>query len=234
MRICETRSSDLNTEHERLSYWDHYYQEHATVSIPSQFAVFLCDFLQPAQNVMEFGCGDGRDSFFLASHGYTLLGLDASEQAIAACRQKLARQVNVRADFHQLHVRADWSAEQIISKARELRKLVDSAKPTAIYARFFLHVITEQEEIAFLRLVKETIAGGVCAVEFRTHRDSLLKKETSPHYRRYLDPLGFHARAAATGLEPVYFTEGFGLAKYKTDDAHVARFVLRERAGDKP
>ena len=71
------------TEDGRLSYWDHYYEGRASASIPSQFAVFLCDYLQPTQNVIEFGCGNGRDSFFFASQGYRLLGLDASGQAIA-------------------------------------------------------------------------------------------------------------------------------------------------------
>lgn len=222
--------SHLKPDDERLSHWDSFYKAHGAPSIPSQFAVFVCDFLQPAQNIVEFGCGDGRDSFFFASQGYKIVGLDASEQAIALCRNELAQKNALPAEFQQLRIRPDWTGEQIEAAANALKnKLGAARKPTAIYARFFLHAICEDEELAFLRLVRELVPDGFCAVEFRTHRDFYLKKETSPHYRRYIDPLEFHARAAQAGLEPVYFIEGFGYAKYKADDAHVARFVLRER-----
>lgn len=220
---------DLRDENERVDYWDRFYRGRGKPSIPSQFAVFVCDYLQPGQNVIEFGCGDGRDSFFLAAEGYRILGLDASGQAISTCRERLAQQKELAADFLRLCVSADWTAEQIDGAARDLKQRFDPRKPTAIYARFFLHAISEQEEIAFLKLVRALLSDGLCAVEFRTHRDFYLKKETSPHYRRYIDPLDFHARAHASGLEPMYFIEGFGYAKYKGDDAHVARFVLKEK-----
>ena len=218
----------MNAANERLDYWDGYYERRPTVSIPSQFAVFVCDYLQPGQNVIEFGCGDGRDSLFFASQGYRVLGVDASAEAISLSRDQRERRHGAAAEFRQLRVRGDWSASAVTGVAAELRELLDPCQPTAVYARFFLHAITDEEEVAFLRLVKELLSGGLCAVEFRTRRDSSLKKETSAHYRRYIDPLCFHAEAAASGLEPVYFVEGFGYAKRKGDDAHVARFVLRE------
>lgn len=221
---------NMKPEDERLSHWDSYYKRRGAPSIPSQFAVFVCDYLQPEQNILEFGCGDGRDSFFFASQGYRIIGLDASEQAIALCRDKLAQRKALPAQFQQLRIRADWTTQEIGTVARALKnELGDALQPTAVYARFFLHAIIEEEELAFLKLVRELAPGGFCAVEFRTHRDFYLRKETSPHYRRYIDPLEFHGRAAQAGLEPVYFTEGFGFAKYKNDDAHVARFVLGKR-----
>lgn len=221
----------MKPQDDRLTYWDTYYSTRGAPSIPSQFAVFVCDFLQPAQNVIEFGCGDGRDSFFFASQGYRTIGLDASEQAIALCRGKLARQNAASAGFEQLRVSAEWGETETHAAAKSLMDKLAPDQPTAVYARFFLHAISEEEELAFLRLVVKLLPGGLCAVEFRTHRDYYLKKETSPHYRRYIDPLAFHARAAQAGLEPVYFVEGFGFAKYKSDDAHVARCVLRKPPG---
>lgn len=220
----------MKPEDERLTHWDSFYKTRGAPSIPSQFAVFTCDYLQPGQNIFEFGCGDGRDSFFLAAQGYRVVGIDASEQAVALCRNRLAQNKSFGAEFQQLQIRADWTGEQIADAARALREKVgETSKPTAVYARFFLHAITEEEELAFLKLARALAPEGLCAVEFRTHRDFPLKKETSPHYRRYIDPLAFHVRAAQAGLEPAYFIEGFGFAKYKTDDAHVARFVLGKR-----
>ena len=222
-----SHAKNMKPQDDRLTYWNTYYRTRGAPSIPSQFAIFVCDYLQPAQNVIEFGCGDGRDSFFFASQGYRTIGLDASEQAIALCRAKLAGQSLPCAHFDQLRVDADWRDDDAQTAAELLTSKLAPGQPTAVYARFFLHAITEEEEMAFLKLIAKLVPGGVCAVEFRTHRDFYLKKETSPHYRRYIDPLGFHVRAAQAGLAPVYFVEGFGFAKYNQDDAHVARFVLK-------
>ena len=52
-------------------------------------------------------------------------------------------------------------------------------------------------------------------------------KETAAHYRRFIDPLNFLTSALARGFELHYFVEGFGYAKYNSDDAHVARVILR-------
>ena len=90
--------------------------------------------------------------------------------------------------------------------------------------------ITEEEEVFLFDVVNEILVGreGCVALEFRTDRDKSQPKETDTHFRRYVSPVHFFARARENGFEVEYFVEGFGFAKYKQDDAHVARFLLNK------
>ena len=53
-----------------------------------------------------------------------------------------------------------------------------------------------------------------------------LKKETSDHYRRYIVPTDLINKALKIGFDLSYLVEGFGFAKYRSDDAYVARVIF--------
>ena len=72
-----------------------------------------------------------------------------------------------------------------------------------------------------------TSPGDVLAVEYRTIRDQVGAKETETHFRRFVLPATFQARALERGFEVTYAVEGFGFAKYRHDDAYVARTLFR-------
>jgi hypothetical protein len=81
-------------------------------------------------------------------------------------------------------------------------------------------------ELAFLDLLSKILKSGEkIAFEFRTKRDELLKKTTSSHYRRYIDPVSVIEYLINSKFEILYFVEGFGFAKLKQDDAHVCRIL---------
>src|SRR5450759_1226212 len=75
------------TEHEAhesdQAYWDQYYSNLTAVTrpLPSPFGVFVAGELQSPHRVVDFGCGDGRDSLLFSSHGHRVIGVDASHQA---------------------------------------------------------------------------------------------------------------------------------------------------------
>lgn len=96
-----------------------------------------------------------------------------------------------------------------------------------LYGRSFLHAITECAEDNLLNVMKRLAnkTGRIC-FEFRTERDVHLFKVTGPHYRRFIDPLSIIERFAKLGLRTSYFCEGNGFAKYKNDDAYVARLIV--------
>jgi hypothetical protein len=52
---------------------------------------------------------------------------------------------------------------------------------------------------------------------------------TQQHYRRFVSPATFQARALGRGFEVVYAVEGFGFAKYRLDDAYEARAIFVRR-----
>jgi SAM-dependent methyltransferase len=212
---CVARESD------RRGYWDEYYASRASAKrpLPSQFAAFVASELTETHRIIELGCGGGRDSFFFASFGHAVTGVDASEAAVTGCRT-LAEQLGEPAQFVCARIDDPDLAEQ----------LKGTEGPLAIYARFFLHAITDDEEGALIGLAAElTAPGDLFALEYRTVRDASGAKVTAEHYRRFVAPPTFEARALAAGFDVRYAVEGFGFAKYREDDAYVAREILVRR-----
>jgi len=210
------------------AYWDHYYEDRSDRHpvVPSQFAAFVASEIgTSARNVVDLGCGNGRDTLFFASLGYRTVGIDASETAISLCE--------ARADAGSADVRERVTFTRAALPSPELDAALaafPTGDPVVVYARFFLHAIEEEVEAAVLDALRSTPASvTTVAVEFRTHRDRGQAKHTPDHFRRFMDPADFLHRASRSGFRPTYAVDGFGYAKHATDDAHVAR-VLLERA----
>jgi SAM-dependent methyltransferase len=205
-------------------YWNDFYgsDEARRLLIPSQFGAFVAGEIQGREIVFDLGCGTGRDALFLSSIGHAVFGFDASQQAIERCSAE-AKRAGVPATFECLPVGSEVLA-------RRLADVLAAAPEGGVlmYTRFFLHAITEEVEDALLDLVQGLDAGRRVrmAAEFRTHRDANLPKATSTHYRRYIDPMKFMAKLSRRGLRVDYFVDGFGFAKYRDDDAHVARLII--------
>lgn len=197
-------------------YWDDYYARVGGPGLPSQFATFVAGELDRPHRVVEFGCGNGRDAMFFAAQGHQVVGIDGAPSAIRNC-QETARALGREATFVVAHVEDPGLVGAVPA----------SDRPTLVYARFFLHAITEQEQHAFLRCAHRlTHPGDLMAVEFRTTRDRTGTKVTGRHYRRFIEPAVFQLDAFERGFRTTYAVEGFGFAKYKQDDAHVARCLL--------
>lgn len=205
------------------SYWNSYYSGgNKKPSLPSQFAAFIAGEIRNEQigTIIDIGCGNGRDAIFFARHGFPVLGLDASEEAITFCKTQ-AKELN--ASF----LVSDINDQSLPT---QLEQIIPSDNLPFLYSRFFLHAIDEDAEKSFIQL-----AAKICpknarfALEFRTTRDRQQPKETDAHYRRYIEPLDFVANAIASGFSLEYFVEGFGFAKFGADDAYVARVILRKK-----
>jgi SAM-dependent methyltransferase len=207
------------------AYWNKYYvgrTDSATV-VPSQFAAFVAGEIgTSARNIVDLGCGNGRDTMFFANLGYLAVGVDASESAIALCQ--------ARADAGPPDARGRVTFAQAALPSPGLDTAlaaVSIGDPIVVYARFFLHAIEEAVEESLLRAIRSSGASvSAVAVEFRTHRDREQAKSTPAHFRRFIEPADFLRRATRSGFRPTYFVEGFGYAKHAADDAHVARVLL--------
>lgn len=205
---------------DRSEYWNSYYDAcRSRRHTPSQFAVFVDGELTGPHRIIDIGCGTGRDSIYFAQVGHDVVGVDASEAAVRGCRA-VVDEFSLCAEFVESSILSDNLAARLAS----------DRGPTVIYARFFLHAVTEEEEGAFLRLAARlTRPGDILAVEYRTVRDSSGAKVTGTHYRRFIRPSEFQANAIKSGFDVTYAVEGFGYAKYGPDDAYVARDLLRRR-----
>lgn len=208
------------------AYWDSYYAQRGDGRRmpPSQFSVFVAgEMPQGVDTVVDIGCGDGRDSFLFLSAGYEVVAIDASAVAVEVCRDWLANRHEARASqaqFAQVPIGPGTGAR--------LDKMLEQADAIVVYARFFLHAVdekAEQELFAALEVLRHKVA--LVAFEFRTDRDKQQTKATPDHYRRFITPTDVVQRAVLAGYELEYFVEGFGMAKFRNDDAHVARILLR-------
>jgi cyclopropane fatty-acyl-phospholipid synthase-like methyltransferase len=205
---------------DRSEYWNSYYDAPKSARrTPSQFAVFVDGELSGTHRIIDIGCGTGRDSIYFAQVGHDVVGVDASEAAVRGCRS-MTDELGLRAKFIESSILSDDLAE----------RLAGNRGPTVVYARFFLHAVTGEEEAAFLHLAAGlTQCGDILAVEYRTVRDRSGAKVTGAHYRRFIRPSEFQANAIECGFDVTYAVEGFGYAKYGSDDAYVARDLLRRR-----
>lgn len=200
-----------------MPHWDDYYATRSAPKIPSQFCVFVANEFPDATTVIDAGCGNGRDSEAFANFGYRVFAFDGSPEAVESCR---ARKIPNAEFFH-----GDASSEDIWQTLAD--QTADHAGQLVIYARFFLHAIDEAAEKAMLENLKPLLDRGnaVFCVECRTSRDQGSTKVTPDHYRRFVDSAKFYSRLGKLGLKILYAVEGYGMAKYGDDDAHVFRVI---------
>lgn len=213
-------------ERERSQYWETVYSAMSFDRLPppSQFAAFVTQEAAEAGLIIEFGCGTGRDSLFFARQGLPVIAIDSAEAAVSKCREKAEQYGLENVKF--LHgVVGDPALKAVLDEYIPSKRDFS----VMIYARFFLHAITDAEESALLEaLAALAKPGDRCAFEYRTTRDAALTKVTAGHYRRFVDPIYLYAKAAKFGFAVDYAVEGFGFAKFKEDDAYVARCILRK------
>jgi SAM-dependent methyltransferase len=203
-----------------IEYWEDYYSKRPANAEPSQFARFIASRFPDRKNIVDVGCGNGRDSFFFASSGCEVLGVDASATAIRICENRRHMSAG-KCSFHMLDVGRENLRDILVSRQ------FDPAQ-TLIYARFFLHAISERSEHAFLASVAPVIGSGArLCVEFRTAEDASLFKVENAHYRRFIDPQLFLAKCEDFRMQSEFFCVGKGLAPYGAEDPVIARMVLK-------
>ncbi len=207
----------------RQGYWSSFYAAESAgnkLMPPSQFAAFVAPEIESECALFDIGCGNGRDSLFFAELGFKVVALDASEVAIKFAKNKSEERGLKNIQFLQ---------EDITSPA--LRKSISQlgGKTACVYSRFFLHAITEREQVQFFNSLADTLLPGHrVAFEYRVTADQAIEKEAPPHYRRYQDSADVNAQLEARGFKALYLVEGQGFAKYKTEDAIVARCLFEK------
>ena len=205
------------------AHWENFYASKAAPEHPSQFAAFALGECAP-RAVVDFGCGNGRDSLFFGRQGISCISVDSSGAAVQHCRSRAEEQGLKHVNFIESCVQEPELGQEIV---RSLRN-IGAEPPVMCYARFFIHAIDEDSEMMLLEHVACILSnfdGKFCA-EFRSTRDKSLEKATAEHFRRFVDVPAFIGRTHAQGFRCSYLVEGFGMAKFKNDDAYVVRVVL--------
>ena len=191
---------------ERLEYWNKYYDKRKYPDNPSDFAKFCLEYLDHWKEVtlLDIGCGNGRDSYFFAYNGLNVIGVDNSDIV-----QSLKVRDNVK--FFQSDVSS-----------------LANQKVDYVYARFFLHAITQEEEDILFKWIAENLnKGGLFLSESRTINDELYNKP-SDHYRRFLDKDALVKRLEGHGFKINYVKEDTGFAPLYNEDPKLVRIVAEK------
>lgn len=206
-------------------YWNSYYRTGQVPELPSQFALFVANELATGElpsgmAILDVGCGNGRDAVFLAQLGHSVVGLDQSEDAIAVCRQRV-RQLGPQGADRAVFYSGPADSDCLDQAAQH------NAGPLLVYSRFFFHAVTAESEADIVRRLAGQLKqrGGALATEFRTLADASGPRETGAHYRRYIDPVEFQAGLEQAGLRVTWQAAGRGMAKFRKDDAEIARLI---------
>ena len=70
-----------------INHWNEYYKKDGIPSYPSPFAKYVANQLNGEQNILEIGCGNGRDAKFFSAQGHNVTGIDRSNEAIDLCKK---------------------------------------------------------------------------------------------------------------------------------------------------
>ena len=211
-------------------YWSRFYA-YAHTTLPSPFAASVAIELTEPRYVVDLGCGNGRDSLFFAALGHRVVGLDFSGKAIGDNRKRADEKSADDVDFQRVDIAEPKALAGVLTRIEDAAVREGDARRAcvAIYARFFFHAISEEEEDLVLTTLARCLrSGATCYFEFRTERDAEGEKRFGSHYRRFINIDKFVAKATiGRPFECFYQVEGQGMAKYFEEDPFVGRVFLR-------
>lgn len=204
-------------------YWRQFYRSNK-IEGGSEFAQFVARKLRPGSTVLEFGCGTGHDSIYLAQHGHTVIAADPAPEAIDRAREASLDPDNP--SFEVLDVSQRTDLEQFLAG---LNKPALASGNLTVYLRFFLHSVTEAVEDALFETLASTLRDGFTLfAEFRTPEDRHLDKVYGEHFRRYIDERQLSDKLKRTwGFRIDHLEAGRGLSPYQGEDPHLARLIAR-------
>lgn len=201
--------------------WNKFYEKFK-FSIPSQFCVLTAIELNAEDVLIDLGCGNGRDSlYFLINQNILTYGVDQSEAAIKSI-------IESDSALHKNFFNFDLTIES--SWIDLFSKIPRGSKRLIFYSRFFNHSLTEEEENTLIKmLMKYSKSGDKCYFEFRVDEDKSRTHIFGEHFRRFQSSTAFIEKFSHTPFELEYFIEGRGMAKFKSEDPFVGRFIFTNK-----
>ena len=198
-----------------VRYWDEYYKKDAAPSFPSPFAGYVANKLRTKQNILEIGCGNGRDSKFFSSKGHHVTGLDRSGKAIELCKSLYSNE----------------PIEFFFGEVTDITK-INKKKYDLIYSRFVVHAMSMDEELEMLKTSYQLLnKNGQFFIECRSINDPLSNtgeilshtERIEGHYRRFIILEELKQRLIKVGFEIIEAIESNGLANLAEEDPVVIR-----------
>ncbi len=200
-------------------YWESYYSQHRRNEVPSNFAVFVSNFLMKGSHLLELGCGNGRDSiYFSKREGLTITALDQCQNEIDDLNSEGIKNINFLA-----HDFTEYAAKDTFEY---------------IYSRFTLHSVDmEGERRTFVNAYNSLKPGGLFFIEVRSIFDELMGegKEVgeyeyiTDHYRRFVEIEQMISNGKAAKLTPIFVQQDKDLAPFKSENPIVIRLIFQKQ-----
>lgn len=164
--------------------WNKVYSKDASFfgDDPSNFALDCYEEFKKngVKQVLELGCGQGRDSIFFASNGIDVIAIDSSQAAIDA--------------LSKITIKKNLTIKPFIQNASEGLSF-DNSYFDAVYSHMFFNMKFTDDQLKYLfvevnRVLKD---GGLNLFSVRSDNDSMYKKGTEVEKNIY-DIHGFQIR----------------------------------------
>lgn len=194
-----------------------------TDQTPTMFADWLLSsgLMPEFAQVIDIGCGNGRDLFALQGLAPKVVGLERSNYAVKAARSRVDSGSGIFVERGD--VLDPGTIDEVAAKGRS-----EAPGGVLYYLRFFLNGLTASEEgVLFAELAASCMPGDYVAFEHRTDQDKDLKKALFRSYRRFVSPAETVAALKSYGMAIVYCEAGQGLAPYGREDPHVVRIIAK-------
>jgi SAM-dependent methyltransferase len=149
---------------------------------PSELAISALPILRQnhAKEVLELGCGQGRDTWYLAQNGLRVTALDYSETGICQMRDIAQKQ------------KLDQVVTAAVHDARDPLPFKDDSFD-AVYSHMFFTMEFSEDEVR--RMLQECLRtlrpGGLNIYSVRNDRDPHYGKFTPKGQDMWQNPLGF-------------------------------------------
>ena len=223
----------FSVDRKQKKFWENYYSSPGTELVgssnPSDFALFAASQIERHSVVVEFGCGNGRDTLHFLRHGCDVLAIDYCSSALQL--------VNSAASQLQVSLRTQ---ELNLNNIPEVLKFIARNPQSAdhLYARFLTHALNDVGVKNLATIAEEVLRpGGRFYLEFRTRPEGTLEDNFS---EQEIFENGIHFRRFRTLEETTkFFTKGKflvsytlvakGLARLGKEDPLIARAVLTRR-----
>ncbi len=206
-----------------LSYWQNYYAAHSHPTEPSLFAVYCMHrYLKPHMNILELGCGNGRDSVYFASQRLRVTAVDQ-------CQEELDYLTTTYPDVR--FQKADFTC-------------LKNMKPfNAVYSRFTLHTISQEEETRVFDWAYHHLQqNGYFLIEARGQKNELYRKGTpvadqpdafvyENHFRRFLNVPATVKKLEHHGFNILLAEEKPGFAPRQNENQIFCRLIAQKTRG---
>ncbi len=212
-------SSDYDRDSD---YWNQYYEGGNAADDPSLFAGFALTQMECGKNLLELGCGNGRDSLFFFKNGLNVIGIDASVSIICELQKK----------YHDIDI--CFVCDDFVCSPTIFVGQYDY-----VYSRFSLHAINEQQEEEVIENVYNGLKQyGKFFIEVRSVHDEIygLGRQVGKnsyiyqgHFRRFVEMKELIDKLKQYHFTVTYAKEQIDFAPYGDSNPPIIRIIAEKR-----